>query len=230
MRTSLILALPLFFVACETQGELEPFPQDVDAMDLFAPPVQGTVWRMDVANGDFTEPEGIGPLIAAFVTEQAFLFELDLQSASPEFLTAPALSGTDAQNPCMETLSMDAYRRDGRVGFTAVELLLDVDGLDLPVMDVRGVGERGPGLAIEDIVLAGDWDTRELSPLLGMGNDPFATCDLMAAFGVGCEPCADGLETCIPLRVEGLIAEVVPGADLVARDAADIAADPQCAP
>ena len=70
-------------------------------------------------------------------------------------------------------------------------------------------------------------DTRPLVDFLAPGGPPSAVCDLVAAFGIACDPCADGEPTCLPIRIED-----APGA--LAADAlgvvtrADVDADPAC--
>jgi hypothetical protein len=68
------------------------------------------------------------------------------------------------------------------------------------------------GSRIGGAVLSGQLDARDLSTILSDGGlitdeDSDAVCSLFSAFGVSCDPCADGENYCISLLINDINAD-----------------------
>jgi hypothetical protein len=201
-----------------------------DPGDPLAVDPTGWVYSVDLAGGTWVEPVGLGPLIGAALATTGLLVSPTAFRATEVDLLA-ALGVYDVQDPCVATVSLPGSPWTDPVFSTSAPTLeLTFFGVPLALNDVTFTGTFQPdGERIGGAELAGQLDTRTLGALLGLGTDEGATCDLVAAFGVSCLPCPDGLPYCLDVDITDLGAPHLPGVTLIERTDADIAADPACA-
>lgn len=187
------------------------------------------VYALDLAAGLWTEPPGVGPVFAAvFAPYRLRMGVTDMSDPLTLGLIA-ALSEDGDQYPCAPSLDLvggvwaDPYLEvsSPRVALETATFGLVIDTFSL------GAAFAPDGSRIEGAVLAGVVDTRALGAQLGLGDSPFAVCQVAATLGAYCSACADGELVCLDLRVEDVDGpQVAESVEVITAD--DVAANPLC--
>jgi len=183
----------------------------------------GRTYELDLANGRWVEPLGIGSMLGGLLGDEAHGFIGVTQATSSEisFMAAPS-DGNGNQDFCATTYDFPVasdFTANPAFLVEADALDLVVDGLNLTLEDMAFSGAFSPdGSYIDGVMAAGTIDVNVLTDLVG--DDP---CDLLAAVGVACEECSDGSGPhCLSVLVDSLTAPEVPGVTLVQQTTADI--------
>ena len=221
---------------------------DPDAMKA----VIGAVYVTELLDGEFTQPQGAGPLIQGSLDPLPLMLSVHAESAfavdaQPGFHMLGAVGrynegGEAEQNPCGATIAMTAGpdqafgTDDDAPGlFAAGSFLLGPTQMEVAAqgttLDLRNVelgGTFTPALdSILDMTLAGVADTRPLDDLLGGGGEG-AICELLEdTVGVECFECGDpdpGL-FCMNVAIEELVAGIAVGTVLDERTCVDVITD-----
>lgn len=191
----------------------------------------GLVYSLDVANGEWVEPPGIGDLLAVEMEDTEILVSpTDVSTNSITMIGAVGLGNGD-QDLCTESLPFPAA--DFANPFFSLEtpaLDLDIEGYAFTIQDLVLSGAFAPdGSRIQGAVFEGFVDTRPLATLLGTGSTENAMCLLVETFGVSCLPCADSAPFCLNVYVDSVSAANLPGAAaLVEVTADDVANNVNC--
>ena len=177
--------------------------------------LEGRSYALDVASGNITEPEGVGSILASYITTGLLLGVVDDDGASLGLRFAVAVEGASPPEQDMDvgTLDLTADATGSPFfelsGESATLTLADAT-LDLSDIEVSGTF-AGDASEIGGLRLSALVDTRGLVPLVDESGDPAAVCDLFASFGVSCVTCPDGQDYCTTFTVEGVPAYEVSG-------------------
>jgi hypothetical protein len=211
------------FTTSEVGGESDP-------ADL-----NGRTYVLDLAGGNFVQPAGVGALLQTQLTVDILIGVTDASTAEVEMMGALGLDGASpaAQDTCQETIDFPTPADFSENPFFSVgpdTTTLSVQGMEVTIDDLLISGAFSPdGSYIAGATLAGAVDTRPLVGLIDPEGSDNTICDLVATFGVACEPCSDGSgDYCLTLLVNDISAEELPNTTLVTRSEADIAADASC--
>jgi hypothetical protein len=175
---------------------------------LEAPPssLAGNTYYVDMSVATYTQPPGVGTIIRQFLTNPLLI---DITAASDAELTIIGAQGLIddvtaevSQDTDYETWDFGSADFATRPYFAAVsnETTFTYGGQDIPVYDFSFDGTFSPDAeTIGGMNFSGLGDTRNMGPLLNLGNDPDAACNLIEGVGVECIPCRDGEEYCVML-------------------------------
>jgi len=182
----------------------------------------GNTYHFDLGGAEYLEPEGLGGVLATFLTDPLLIGIADASA------TALTIQGTQGR------LNVDTGAITQRSGFDVwdfgsasftdqpyfesapADISINYSGAEIPMYDFKLSGTFAPdGSSIGFATASGIGDSRNMGPLVGLGSDPSAVCDLAAGFGVTCEACPDGGRYCV--RIEALFepAPLVPDLTLV---------------
>lgn len=195
----------------------------------------GRTYVLDLAGGNFVEPAGVGPLLQSQLTVDILIGVTNATDSAVEMMGAIGADGVSPpeQDICEETIDFPTAADFSENPFFSVgpdTTTLSVQGMDIVVDDLEISGSFSPdGSYIAGATMAGAVDTRPLVGLIDPEGAESTICDLVATFGVPCEPCSDGTgDFCLTLLVTEMAAEELAGTSLVSRNADDIAADTSC--
>lgn len=223
--------------------ETGPYGEDVgDAATLLV----GASYNIDLAQADFVEPPGVGPILQSQLGDIAIIFTMLPESdftpaAQPGLQILGALgtvvdpvNGIIEQEACTETLAFTAGI-DGIIGtiddtpaewvnpnleLGPTNLDISIQGIQATIQDLVITGTFHPeGDDMQGGTFAGKVDTRPLAPELDPDGGEDAVCNLVVeAIGIECEPCMDdGTEPfCLSVLAENIIAKKVDGLALQA--------------
>ncbi len=191
----------------------------------------GSVYNLDIANGEWVRPAGIGDLLAVELEDTEILVSPTAEpGATIEFLGAVG-DGSGGQDLCIESLPFPpANWADPYFEIETPALDLDIEGYSFTIEDLVLSGAFAPdGSRIQGTVFQGFVDTRPLVDLLVPGGDEDSVCELTLTFGVPCEECTGGGTFCLSVYVDSVNADKVGTSGLQVVTAADIAANGDCA-
>ncbi len=187
---------------------LEPLVADQDEA-LDAVPVeqalQGRTFELDLTGIAWIEPAGLGDALAALDMSNLLVHVAD--EAEGQITLAVALSdGDGGQDACEPVHAFPAADFSNNPRFQ-----VETAGMDITL--------GGQPAAFQDLYLAGifdpagdAWDHGRLSTLLDVRDlsqvfdDRLDACELAEALDGTCEPCADGVEACIPVSADSAYA------------------------
>ena len=208
----------------------------------------GRTWQLDLANATFTEPPGIGLILAPQLEQTAVLMtitdETDFSPSAQPGMHIVGAVATDPTNPqqnlCSETLPL-TYGPDNaagtaddipatwsnpelQLGPTDLELLLQ--GIEVILTDVTIEGAFLPdGSAMQQGSLLGTMDTRPVVPLFDPTGADDAVCVLLNdMLGVPCFECGapNPGAYCVDVAAENIVAPEMLALVLVPWGCADV--------
>jgi hypothetical protein len=190
----------------------------------------GQVYGLDVANGEWVQPPGVGDLIASQLgATQIFLSVTNVTETNIEMLGA--IGSNAVQDVCSPTIPFPPAAWEDPFFSLESELLpLAVSGFVINIEDLELEGGFAPdGSRIGGGSLKGSVDTRPLVEAFGLEGGETAICDLVATFGVQCLACSDGSgDFCLSVWVDNMGAANLPGTTVIPIDQAAIDANPDC--
>lgn len=233
MRISLSLLIGL--AACDggTKDTGAPAAEDTSSDDtapIEAADPAGLVDRtyaIDLATARFVEPAGMDEVIATQLEQRILLGVRAADDTAVEFLVTMSVDGAwpPEQDFCLPTATLPPADLAANPSFTvaAHDTTLTFAGYELPLSGLAITGTfAADGSSIGAGTLAGTLDLRPTDD-----GEPNALCDLVVNFGAECQPCAsDGQPTCLPLEIDQIEAEEVPGLvlhEVAGTDCADCA-------
>lgn len=199
----------LHIEVCEYTGDLT-FTTSVYGSPL-AEAAAGLVdhtYVLDLSQADINQPEGLGYLLASYLTEPLLIGVVEADEASIELVGAQGwkkADGTYRQAGDQVWLFPAADFTSNPFFQASTELItIDYGDSSIPIESFYLEGTFAPdGSAIGGGLASGWGDTREMGPLLELGDDPDAVCGLLTAMGMDvCEPCSDGEPYCLFLEAE----------------------------
>jgi hypothetical protein len=187
-------------------------PLEVEASALV-----GNTYLIDLSAASYSEPPGIGTLLGLFLDAPLLLGVASVDGSNISFLATQGvlneLEGTYEQIPSFPVWDFSNADFSESPYFAAQTALLNVDysGTDIPIHDFDISGTfSSDGSMIGGAQFRGTGDTRNMGPLLNLGNNPNAVCELVGDYGVECLACPDDNEPyCI------IVAGEIDEADLI---------------
>lgn len=196
-------------------------------LDLLPGALAGRTYRLDLGGARWVAPQGLGALIAQFLTEPILLGVVYADDERIDLLGAPSqvddLGGvTQADAPTWDFPIADFSIAEPtfETGADRIALLVQQDGAEavIPVTDFAVSGTLSPdGTRFGGGALSGIGDTRGFSGAL-LGSESFI-CDLAeTSFQLSCSPCPDdGEPFCLVIEGQDLAGVLQPGLTLVDR-------------
>ncbi len=187
----------------------------------------GNTYGLDLASGRFVEPPGVGSLVGSLITTE-FLLGITNTSATELDILGAIGDGGPFQDECSPTFDYPTadFSQNPYFQIQTPVLTLDISGIAMDIEDAEISGAfSSDGSFVAGAVFAGSIDTLLLDPLIGS-----STCALMVAFGVNCQPCASGGNTCLTLYVDNMTAPLKNGLTLVPISQNDVDSNASCAP
>lgn len=192
--------------------------------------IVGNVYSIDLAEGHWVQPYGVGVLLAPYLVGVEVLVSPTEVSDTIAMIGALG-DGNGEQDLCKPSIPFPP------ADFENPYFELQADRLELPlptsspaIDDLHLSGTFTPdGDAIAGVLVSGSLDSRALVPLINGSSDEAFCVLLDAALGVQCEECADGTGPfCVTIVVDSVTADRVSGLGLVERTQEQIDADPNC--
>jgi hypothetical protein len=180
-------------------------------------------YLLDLTAADWTQPPGLGPVLALYFTTPVLLGVEVASVDSIDFLGAPGAADPLAgviQDRQASTWDFGATSFASSPYFEAEvdEVIFAFQGTSVVVNDFRLEGTfNASGEAFGGALLTGQADTRHLGMLLGDPDNLGAMCEYAGKLGIFCDPCPDGESYCLDMAVEDLEGLWVPGLELVKR-------------
>jgi len=213
----------------------------------------GATYNIDLANANFVEPPGVGPILQSQIGDIAIIFSplptSDFAAGEMHIVGAIGedVGGTITQDTCNESLAF-TYGPDNVLGggddvpagwdnpvleLGPTDLVISVQGINATIQDLVIIGTFHPDLVdMRGGTFAGKVDTRPLAPELDPEGGEGAICDLVEeTIGVSCEECGGTVPGpfCLSVLADNIVAEEVPGLTVAERGCADILGDADCA-
>jgi len=196
----------------------------------------GKTFAVDIGSGTFVQPPGVGALIGEVFSNNILLGIKDDQGGELAIRGALSIENEMDQDMCTETLEEFPAADFSNNPFFEIpegDVTLSVAGVTATIYGLNVSGVFSPdGSYFGGGELRGALDARDLVSVVGeLGLEVSSAdeiCDLVAGFGVPCEPCADGEDYCVGIEVVDLVANET-GTELVQVTAEDIEANGSCA-
>ena len=179
----------------------------------------GKVYAVDLGEGRFLEPAGVGDLIGEYMTTEAMVavlsesgVELDvILGFSEEDSTPPE------QDLCFQTVDLRwAHDQAPYFSYGPQDTSYTTASGTFTIMDLEMSGAfASDGSWFGGGELAMVLDCRELVVLIDEVDNAADMCNLSASFGAPCQACpSDGQEYCLAMRADQLVGEQVLGGSL----------------
>ena len=167
----------------------------------------GNTYVLDLSQADILQPEGLGYLLAAYLTEPILLGVDHADESVIGMVGAQGFKKNDGTYKQVGTevwIFPDAdFTTSPYFAASTPEISIDYADVAIPIENFSLAGT----FAADGSKIGGGWasglgDTRNMGPLLELGDDPGAVCTLISALGLSCETCSDGEPYCVFLEVE----------------------------
>lgn len=189
--------------------------------------VVGRVYNLDLREGTFTRPAGVGAIIGGLIPPEVALYLMadEIVSNGTEtinFIGAPIANGQ--QDPCGEPFFVNgATWEDPHFSGQIDSLPVNISVAEISIVNLNISGDFSVDRSqIEIELFSGEIDGRELAGIEGspLGPDP---CLTLAGLGAECGPCSfePTSETCVVLQVENLVLPYAPDADALVAEPDD---------
>lgn len=210
---------------CEYSGDVtfttSPYGADLEEEESS---LVGNTYVFDMSKADIVQPEGLGYLLASYLTEPLLIGvdHLDTEAATIGMVGAQGLKKSDGTYKQVGTevwIFPDAdFSSSPYFAASTPSITIDYGDASIPIGDFALEGTFSPdGLSIGGGHASGLGDTRNMGPLLGLGDAEDAVCTLIDSLGlsVGCEACPDGETLCLFLEVYFDEADIADGVTIV---------------
>ena len=164
----------------------------------------GATYNFSLGEADYTQPEGLGPVLASFLTEPLLIGVSEATGSELRILgTQGSGSGSDVvPDPAYDIWDFGNASLDGAYFQSApTNIELGYDCASIPIYDFTLQGTfAADGSSIGGGSAIGLGDSRDMGCLIGAGSDPAALCNYAAAVGFTCENCPDGNPYCLTIE------------------------------
>jgi hypothetical protein len=195
--------------------------------------LDGNAYSLDLANGRWVEPAGVGSLIGSLIGDVSVLMGISVDNGDSLDMIG-ALGAGGGQDLCTESIpfpdSAD-FAQNPYFEVSGDAVPINVKGYEVVVENLLISGAFSPdGTYVDGATLGGKIDTRPLGALFGLdADDPNAVCDFLTTLQLACDDCGNGEVYCLSMLVDSMVADQLDGVSIVERSLDDIAADPNCA-
>lgn len=189
------------------------------SLSIDATSLAGNTYWFSLGEAEYLQPEGLGPVLATFLTEPLLIGVGTSDGSLVQILgTQGVESGgevsLDSSFPVWDfgnaTLDGAYFESD------PTDISLDYGCATIPIYGFSLQGTFAPdGSSIGGGAAQGLGDSSEMGCLLpGGGGNPDAVCDYGAAFGVQCDECPDGTQRCLTIEALFEVAPLLPDISL----------------
>jgi len=194
-------------------------------------------YLLNLADGRFVEPAGVGSLIGTFLTDVYVIVGVNSEDTVASTLAMSGALGVDngagvEQDMCTPTIDfpIDAdYSENPYFSVEGENVPIAVEGFEIEIGSMEITGAFSPDATyIDGASLAGKIDTRPLGELFDLGTDENAVCDFLATLQLACEDCGNGEVFCLSMVVDSMDADELPGVTLVPLTQDDVDANADC--
>jgi len=171
----------------------------------------GNTYAVALSDARFVKPEGVGALLGSLLTQDILIGVTDATETDISMMGALSQEGSSSQDMCTATFDFPIaadFSSAPYFSVSASELAIAISGFSISINDFVLSGDfSASGDMMGGAVLMGQIDARDLTGVLVdseliTDDDPQAVCDMISAFGVNCEECADGMEYCLTIHVD----------------------------
>ncbi len=164
---------------------------------------------IDLASARFVEPAGVGELIGEFVTMNVLVGVAAIDGSDITMMGALSVEGGTDQDFCTPTFDLAAdFAETPYFVIAADSIDLSVAGYVIPLQDFEVSGTfAADGSYFGGGILAGSVDARDIVEMIDEVDTWEDACNLTASFGAPCIACSDGVEACLSLRADQILAE-----------------------
>ena len=165
----------------------------------------GNAYYIDMSRATYTEPAGVGAIMSLYLSEPLLLGVLDAHDSALTLMGAQGFIHDTSGDVLQDT---DYATWDfGKADFTSSpffaasgETVFEYNSYEIPVYSfaIEGTFSKD-GTTIGGASFRGLGDTRNMGPLLQLGNDPGVTCELLSKYGLSCEACPDEELYCLTI-------------------------------
>jgi hypothetical protein len=247
------LGLVFGLVGCSGGGMIGPDKASGDDTDADEGTEEATVEAADMVDRSFALrlDEGVVPFGASGVgffpavllggpdpQVKGTVLMAVVDAADDQLHLASAMGSISAQDYCRETLDVPdvtGFPTNGTFEIPLLGVVVEAGGWPFTLTDAVITGRfSGDGESIEAVELTAVVDYRELFVLIPDITSTAMGCELLAQFGVVCEPCPGELAedeeaVCGPVLVNDIPADRVDDLVVETVTAEDIAGNPSCA-
>ena len=183
-------------------------------------PPDGQTWSVDTTSVTWVEPDGADLLAEAFATTYPFYLAIqEIEGDSATFLMAIGVD--DDQDFCSRTVRMNDVTLNPDLSFTFGPADFAVAN-GFTTEDLSFTGQiREDFSTITDIAFEGNLNLGTAPPDMLPLGDALSPCDLVSAFDMSCNACADGSDDCLQASVTGGTAAHTPDITLEEIELAD---------
>jgi hypothetical protein len=212
----------LTVTACGTTTSVD-FTTSVYGLPLTIDPsaLVGKTYLFDLATAEYSQPPGIGALVALYVSAQVLLGVSAADASTIDLLGAQGevVAGMMVQDMDINTFVFSGADFTGAPYFAGsaqqIEIVVE-DPFTLYDFGVQGTFAPD-GASIGGATLSMMLDTTTLAETMNLPDDgPLAACELFEDLGIPCVPCPKGkmLDNCLAIVAHWDEALVVPGLTL----------------
>ena len=178
----------------------------------------GNTYLFDLANAEYSQPPGIGALVALYVSAQVLIGVTAVDGATIDLLGGQGVidGGSLQQDLDIDTFAFTADFTDApflRGAADEIQIVVD-NTYTLYDFDIEGTFAPD-GSSIGGAQLAMKVDTTNLGEAMNLpdDDDPMAVCNFIEPLGIPCETCpgGKGLDNCIAIVAQWDEAPLVPG-------------------
>jgi hypothetical protein len=177
-------------------------PLSISPADLI-----GRTYHFDLGAADYTQPEGLGSVLGTFLRDPLLIGVKNADDSVIEIIGTQGAIDEDT-GEIRQRSGFDVWNF-GVADFTdtpyfasdPTDIAINYGGVEIPMYQFRLEGSfSADGQSIGGAGASGIGDSRNMGPLIGLGADPDAVCNMAAGFGISCEECPTGGRYC--LRIE----------------------------
>jgi hypothetical protein len=180
----------------------------------------GQTYVFRLSDSEITQPRFLDAVAGTYLTVPILVSVVAADASSIELIGSLGElqnDGSYRQVPREPTWAFPAADFTAHPYFeaSADRIVLAYAGIDIPVEQFTLSGTfSADGTFLEEAVVTGFGDSRNMGALLGQADNPDAMCDLAEAAGVTCTDCADGAPYCLYIVAEEIDAAEVPGVSI----------------
>ncbi len=178
----------------------------------------GRTFAIDLRDADWVEPPGFGALLSLYFDQPVLLGvqwaderTVDLLGAQGQYDGSTGIAEQSTSEPTWDYPLAD-FEDQPYFEAEADEVVVALSGAEATLYGFTLSATWAPdGASLGGGKVSGLGDTRNLGPLVNLGEDPNAICDLATGMGAECVDCPDGEPYCLFLAAEHVEGYEVPG-------------------
>lgn len=182
----------------------------------------GRTYHFNLGDADYAQPEGLGAVLSTFLTDPLLIGVGTVDASSIQILGTQGRMNEDTGEITRRSgfdiwdFGVASFAEAPYFESEPTDIAIVYSGVEIPMYDFRLAGTfSADGTSIGFASAEGVGDSRNMGPLVGLGDDPDAVCSLAAGFGFTCEECPDGGRYCVRIEAYFDPSPLVEGLTLV---------------